>query len=219
LKSSVENCEIFVFGPLFAVNEMLAGWIAEKTGFNCQCVQDTNVAKAINQQEKGKLLILWDCMGKGVTSIWTDLGTKFGGNNLNCMIALYNVSPQIDIQIEMQALKRGVNGLFLSSCNSSDLVKGIKAILNGELWFSRRSLTAVLSDLQNSNKEPPSLEKPLTPREKEILLCILTGASNRQLSSDLNISFLTVKSHLYNIYKKINVPNRLQATLWAIKNL
>ena len=198
---------------------MLAGWITEKTGYNCQCCKDTDVVKVIKQNEKGKSLILWDCMGKGVTSIWTDLGTKLGKNCINSMVALHNVSPQIDKNIEKQALKMGVCGLFSSKCNRLTILKGIKAICNGELWFSRRSLSVMLKDRHKFEEESPNQGNPLTPREKEILLCILTGASNNQISTDLNISPLTVKSHLYNIYKKINVPNRLQATLWAVKNL
>jgi len=165
------------------------------------------------------LLILWDCMGKGVTTIWMELGTKFGEKNLNCRIALFNVSSQAHTQIEKQAIKRGVYGLFLQNCSRSLLLKGITAILNGELWFSRRIMTEMVLEFQKNDTVLPDLENPLTPREKEILLCILTGASNNQISSDLYISPKTVKSHLYNIYKKINVPNRLQATLWGVKNL
>ena len=210
---------MYIFGPLAMQNELLAGWITQETDIKCRCCPDTDVAKVINQQEKGQTLILWDCMGKGVTTIWSDLGANFGEKNLNCKVILFNVSCQSDTQIEKQAFKRGVCGLFLQNCSRLLLLKGITAILNGELWFSRGSLTEMALDSQSRELVPPDLEKPLTPREKEVLLCILTGGSNGQISSDLNISPSTLKSHLYNIYKKINVPNRLQATLWGIKNL
>ena len=218
-KTSTKSPYIHIFWPQTMQNELLAAWITQETKFNCQSCRGNDIAKAINQQEKGKLLILWDCMGKGVTTLWTDLGVKFGGKNLNCKIALFNVSSQIRTQIEKQAIKRGVCGLFLQNCPRLLLLKGITAILNGELWFSRRMMTEIVLEAQNNDTVSPDLENPLTPREKELLLCILTGASNSQISSDLNISPKTVKSHLYNIYKKINVPNRLQATLWGVKNL
>lgn len=59
----------------------------------------------------------------------------------------------------------------------------------------------------------------LTPREIEILTMVASGAKNEEIANELYISPNTVKTHIYNIFKKINVPNRLQAALWAVKNL
>ena len=59
----------------------------------------------------------------------------------------------------------------------------------------------------------------LTSRQTEILALVAVGATNEQIADKLCISPQTVKSHLYNIFKKINVPNRVQAALWAAKHL
>ena len=59
----------------------------------------------------------------------------------------------------------------------------------------------------------------LTKREVEILKMVAIGAKNEVIADDLCISPNTVKTHIYNIFKKINVPNRLQAALWVAKNL
>ncbi|SMC51074.1 PilZ domain-containing protein [Desulfocicer vacuolatum DSM 3385] len=59
----------------------------------------------------------------------------------------------------------------------------------------------------------------LTPREREILEKIVQGASNRDIADGLYISPHTVKTHLHNIFQKINVSGRLQAALWAAKHL
>ena len=59
----------------------------------------------------------------------------------------------------------------------------------------------------------------LSQREIEILNLVAHGAMNTEIGEKLFISRHTVKSHLYNIYKKIKVTNRLEAALWAKKNL
>jgi len=133
-------------------------------------------------------------------------------------LALFNVSQQIDIQLEKEILKRGIRGVFTQNCPCQIFIKGIRAIKKGELWFSRRILTQVLLDLNNEDEHFHDMEIPLTLREKELLFCVASGASYDQISYDLNISLNTVKTHIYNIYKKINVSNRFQASLWAAKN-
>ena len=62
-------------------------------------------------------------------------------------------------------------------------------------------------------------ESNLTPREVEILDVLASGAKNEEIANRLFISPHTVKTHLYNIYKKIHVGDRLQAVLWAAKHL
>jgi len=64
-----------------------------------------------------------------------------------------------------------------------------------------------------------ALSEKLTQRQIEILALIAVGATNDDISDKLCISPHTVKNHLYSIFKKINVPNRVQAALWAAGNL
>jgi DNA-binding NarL/FixJ family response regulator len=63
------------------------------------------------------------------------------------------------------------------------------------------------------------MEAMLTAREKEILVAIASGSGNTEISDEFNISLNTVKTHVYNIYKKIDVRNRLEATLWVARYL
>ena len=58
----------------------------------------------------------------------------------------------------------------------------------------------------------------LTNREKEIVNLIAVGHSNTEIADKLCISHHTVKTHINNLFKKIDVPNRLQATLWVLNN-
>ncbi len=215
---SKNSFQINIFGPQILQNELLADFIAKETGYACQCCEDTDIAQMINKQADKSTLILWDCLNKGLSTVWTDLGARFSDNHLKCSLALFNVSQQIDIQLEKEILKRGICGVFTQNCPRPIFIKGIRAIKKGELWFSRRALTQVLLDFENKSEDFHDLENPLTLREKEILFCVTSGASNDQISYDLNISSNTVNVQIYNIYKKINVSNRFQASLWAAKN-
>lgn len=212
------NCQIRIFGPQILQNELLAEYVAKETGYACEHCKDIDLTRVLNIHKNGRSLILWDCMGKAVSTLWTELGIGLGEAQLQGYMALFNVSHLIDIQVEKEILKRGIRGIFPQDCPRPVFVKGIKSILAGELWFSRKAMTQLLLE-QKGAAAGLGMAAPLTTREKEILFCIASGASNDEISCDLNISPHTVKSHVYNIYKKINVPNRLQAALWAAKNL
>jgi DNA-binding NarL/FixJ family response regulator len=71
-----------------------------------------------------------------------------------------------------------------------------------------------------NNKHPAkSTVEILSQRQIEILSLISIGATNQEIAEKLYISSNTVKNHVYNIFKKINVSNRIQASLWATTNL
>ncbi|MFO7970447.1 MAG: helix-turn-helix transcriptional regulator [Desulfobacterales bacterium] len=72
------------------------------------------------------------------------------------------------------------------------------------------------TDKDNSAK---SRIENLSQRQIEILALVTVGAKNDEIADRLCISLHTVKTHLYRIFKKINVPNRVQAALWAAQNL
>jgi DNA-binding CsgD family transcriptional regulator len=69
--------------------------------------------------------------------------------------------------------------------------------------------------LENSLKG----NKILSLRETKMLTLLAVGHTNREIAEKFDISLHTVTTHIYNIFQKINAPNRLQAALWAAKNL
>jgi LuxR family transcriptional regulator of csgAB operon len=80
-------------------------------------------------------------------------------------------------------------------------------------------MTNYILEKGREGRIPNSEESLLTSRETEILTMISIGAKNDEIADKLFISPNTVKTHIYNIFKKIDVPNRLQAALWAAKHL
>ncbi|MCL4301264.1 MAG: helix-turn-helix transcriptional regulator [Anaerolineae bacterium] len=79
-------------------------------------------------------------------------------------------------------------------------------------------LTRVIHLPQNGTcPYPGATTTPLSEREREVLHWLASGASNREIGRKLSIAESTVKRHVYHIYGKLNICNRTQAVLWAIK--
>jgi DNA-binding NarL/FixJ family response regulator len=136
------------------------------------------------------------------------------------MVALMNMAK--DEMVEVRAVTLGVRGLFYGTADLEFLVKGIRSMFDGEVWVPRKILADALSSAPTSDQNHDhsrSAAELLTRRERQILALISTGSSNDEIAARLNISTNTVRTHVYNLYRKIHVPNRMQAVLWGAENL
>jgi DNA-binding NarL/FixJ family response regulator len=136
----------------------------------------------------------------------------------NVMVALMNL-PR-DEEMELRAVAQGIRGIFYSSIEIAQLVNGLSTMFDGDVWVSRRILaSAVFTPERNPRRASPKTKELLTRRERQILSLISIGASNDEIADRLSISSNTVRTHVYNLYRKISVPNRMQAALWGAENL
>ena len=92
---------------------------------------------------------------------------------------------------------------------------GIRKVLQGEYWIPRHLLCDLVDYYRKGSGQPLRNQTLLTAREQEIVRHLMTGASNTEIADSLFVSEHTIKSHLYNVFKKLNVKNRLQAVSWA----
>lgn len=130
------------------------------------------------------------------------------------LVVLYNV--EADDRLAPLVKRYKVRGIFFLEDSQATLIKGLKTILNGHLWLTRKMLATSISIQKAPFDKPSTLALDLLScKEKEILKHIVAGECNQEIANAMEISVHTVKTHLYNIYKKIQVPNRLQAALWA----
>jgi len=128
------------------------------------------------------------------------------------MIVLFNLAPDCT---PMQLIKqKKIRGIFYRNDSRDVFLKGIRCILEGHLWLSRKILSDCILTPNKLENPIPQNNKDLSSREKIILQSVASGASNQEIADQLSISVHTVKTHLYKIYRKLNVSNRLQATLW-----
>jgi LuxR family transcriptional regulator of csgAB operon len=215
--SSRPERQIIILGPRNLQNELLA-YVLEKETSVPSCVKDPEEpnAEQPGNQALAQLLFV-DCAGRIVKRTLEELHSNKALVGPDSIIALFSLHHGRGI--EQEALQRGVKGFFYQNESLQLILRGVKALFRGEIWLSREVLAECVAN--NARRRLPTIENEagLSSREMEILALISIGASNEEISEKLYISPHTVKTHLYHIFKKIKVPSRLQAALWAAKNI
>lgn len=117
----------------------------------------------------------------------------------------------------MKAVDIGVDGYILKDSESAELKKAIRAVKNGENYIQPSLIPALNSQLLSRDTDKDKISS-LTNRELEVLVQVANGMFNKEIATNLNISERTVKNHISNIFKKIDVSDRTQAAVFAIKN-
>ena len=108
-----------------------------------------------------------------------------------------------------------VTGVFYNDASQQQLCKGIGSLFAGEYWLPRNLVAEYLKSHRRRPKEAAPNKVVLTKREAQILYLTATGAGNCEIARDLNLSTHTVKTHIYNLFRKLGVSNRMQAVNWA----
>ncbi|WP_221567954.1 response regulator transcription factor [Alkalihalobacillus sp. TS-13] len=116
----------------------------------------------------------------------------------------------------MAAIREGADGYLLKDAPSVQVVEAIRTVAKGESIIDP-SLTKKLLGYYNQKNETTD-KSELTEREKEVLICLVDGLSNKEIGERLFISDKTVKIHVSKIFKKINVKSRSQAVIYAVQN-
>ncbi len=116
----------------------------------------------------------------------------------------------------MAAIREGADGYLLKDAPSVQVVEAIRTVAKGESVIDP-SLTKKLLGFYNQKNDSTD-KNDLTEREKEVLLCLVEGLSNKEIGERLFISDKTVKIHVSKIFKKINVKSRSQAVIYAVQN-
>ncbi|MEL7292122.1 MAG: LuxR C-terminal-related transcriptional regulator [Pseudomonadota bacterium] len=115
---------------------------------------------------------------------------------------------------------RNLVGVFYLDDELPLLLKGMEKVMQDEMWLSRKVAQDYIEHFRCAHSVTSSQAYAnLTKREKEIMRLLGHGASNIEIADELFVSENTVKTHLHNIFKKINAKNRLQALLWANNNI
>jgi DNA-binding NarL/FixJ family response regulator len=129
------------------------------------------------------------------------------------------LTSTISTQQIIEALHIGARGIVLKDAVAQHLTQAIQTVGNGDYWIGGArvvNLMAALHELMQQVKVPERKTFGLTPREMEVVGCIIEGCSNRDIAKQFGISEETVKRHLSNIFDKTGVSTRLELALFAI---
>lgn len=123
-----------------------------------------------------------------------------------------------EVEYLVRAVEIGVNGYVLKDSDSSVLKKAIFTVDGGETFIQPELTPLLKKRLEDKNTRSKKFDDILTRREVEVLKLLAEGLFNKEIAYTLSISEKTVKNHVSNIFKKINVSDRTQAAVYAIKN-
>jgi two-component system, NarL family, nitrate/nitrite response regulator NarL len=120
----------------------------------------------------------------------------------------------------VEALQLGARGVVLKDSATQILLKSIRAVMNGEYWVGRESVSNLVQYLRtlvdSSSNESRKKRYGLTPRELEVISAVVAGYANKEIAQHFKISEDTVKHHLSNIFDKLGVSTRLELALFAV---
>ena len=125
------------------------------------------------------------------------------------------LANDLSVDVLRAAMGGGADGFLIKTVSPEALIQSLQLILLGEKVFPT-TLAPMLLDMTAAG--PQHSVRGLSPREREILQLLVTGASNKLIATRLGITEATVKVHLKTLLRKIDVNNRTQAAIWAMNN-
>ena len=136
------------------------------------------------------------------------------------------MTPVFSEEEELSLLKAGVKGCCRRGIDPESLQQVLNVANSGGVWVTRTLVPRLVSELRRYAqaarpaipaiaKKPDERLKLLTQRERDIVMLIVSGASNKEVGEALDISERTVKGHLSNIFQKLDVPDRLKLVLYV----
>lgn len=149
-------------------------------------------------------------------------------NGIEATRIIKKTQPEINIMMltsfsdqdhVIPALEAGASGFQLKDIQPDELVTSIRKIMNGENQLHPTATSHLLANLSHKGNSEKDLIGELTKRELDVLKEIAKGKSNKEIAAALFITEKTVKTHVSNLLAKLELADRTQAALFAVKNL
>ncbi|AYH44650.1 LuxR C-terminal-related transcriptional regulator [Azoarcus sp. DN11] len=204
---------VLIVGHPSMQNKLLAALLERRLGSRCVVATLDEPGWPQHSAESVALLDIGLSVDEQIDTHMMTLG----GDALVTAIALFNADRDVSSARLLRWPK--FKGLFHRDTSEEQLLKGVQAISNNDWWVPRKMLTDYVEDTRPARHLQAGDDPSLTPKELQSLRLMSDGASNADIARSLNVSPHTVKTHIYNLFRKIKVTNRVQAASWAMKNL
>ena len=162
------------------------------------------------------LLISVDIKGLNLKKVLQMVKTKITGKVLLIVDGQYDENELVD------AISFGLRGYVLKDANSSQLMKAIRAVHEGQLWIERSIMGKAFDAISHPHTKRKRSRNgklyDLTDTELNIVKMVATGDSNKEIAKNLYLSEKTVKFHLYKVFKKLSLKSRSQLILHCFRN-
>lgn len=122
-----------------------------------------------------------------------------------------------EVEYLLKAVDIGIDGYLLKDSSYDELKEAIDVVISENTYIQPSLLPALNESMEDYALDKEKIEC-LTKRELDVLRLISEGCSNKKISDELTISERTVKNHISHIFRKINVEDRTQAAVFAIRN-
>lgn len=122
-----------------------------------------------------------------------------------------------EVEYLLKAVDIGIDGYLLKDSSYDELKEAIDVVISGNTYIQPSLLPALNESMEDYALDKEKIEC-LTKRELVVLRLISEGCSNKKISDELTISERTVKNHISHIFRKIDVEDRTQAAVFAIRN-
>ncbi len=160
-------------------------------------------------------IVLMDLKMPGIDGIETTRLLK----EYNPLIKVVLLTNYDDEEYVLESIKANADGYVLKDVNKGDLTKIIRCVIQERAFIDPGVTQKLFHNIRQSGRiEKETIIRPaLSKRELQVLTYLVEGRSNKEIAEKINLSLDTIKSHLKNIYQKLNVHSRSQAARAALK--
>lgn len=125
------------------------------------------------------------------------------------------LTSDLDEREALECLRQGVAGIVLKEMDSIFVLRCVQKVAAGDVWVERRSFSRAMEHLLRREAGAQRVAGTLSPRELEVVRLCAQGGTNAEIAQTLSLTEGTVKSHLHNAYRKLDVRGRADLTRFA----